>query len=71
YNFEGTPEQDKLVEVTSGTVKGGLYVDGGEGLGPTPYVQEFNIPGDSVTWAKFYVGIWGGMKKKPVLWTLM
>lgn len=64
YNFEGTPEQDELVEVTSGTVKGGLYVDGGEGLGPTPYVQEFNIPGDSVTWAKIYVGIWGGNEEK-------
>jgi subtilase family serine protease len=64
YNFEGTPEQDELVEVTSGTVKGGLYVDGGEGLGQTPYVQEFNVPGDSVTWAKVYVGIWGGNEEK-------
>lgn len=64
YNFEGTPEQDELVEVTSGTVKGGLYVDGGEGLGQTPYVQEFNVPGDSVTWAKVYVGVWGGNEKK-------
>jgi len=64
YNFEGVPEQDELVEVTSGTVKGGLYVDGGEGLGQTPYVQEFNVPGDSVTWAKVYVGIWGGNEEK-------
>lgn len=60
YNFEGTPEQDELVETVSGTVKGGLYVDGGDGLGQTPYVQEFNVPGDSVKWAKIYVGIWGG-----------
>jgi subtilase family serine protease len=28
YNFEGTPEQDELIEITSGTVKGGLYIDG-------------------------------------------
>jgi len=60
YNFEGTPEQDELVETTSGTVKGGLYVDGGDGLGQTPYVQEFNVPGDSVKWARIYVGVWGG-----------
>lgn len=64
YNFEGTPEQDELVEVASGTVKGGLYVDGGEGLGLTPYMQEFNVPGDSVTWAKVYVGVWGGNEEK-------
>ncbi len=64
YNFEGTPEQDELVEITSGTVKGGLYVDGGQGLGQTPYVQEFNVPGDSVTWAKVYVGVWGGTEVK-------
>jgi len=64
YNFEGTPEQDELVETTSGTVKGGLYVDGGQGLGQTPYVQEFNVPGDSVTWAKVYVGVWGGTEVK-------
>jgi len=64
YNFEGTPEQDELVEITSGTVKGGLYVDGGEGLTKTPYVQEFNIPGDTVTWARVYVGVWGGTEAK-------
>jgi subtilase family serine protease len=64
YNFEGTPEEGELVETTSGTVKGGLYVDGGQGLGQTPYVQEFNVPGDSVTWAKVYVGVWGGTEVK-------
>jgi len=64
YNFEGTPEPDELVEITSGTVKGGLYIDGGEGLKKTPYVQEFNVPGDSVTWARVYVGIWGGNDAK-------
>lgn len=64
YNFEGVPEKDELVEVKSGTVKGGLYVDGGKGLGQTPYVQEFNIPGDSVTWARVYVGVWGGNEEK-------
>ena len=64
YNFEGTPEQDEMVEITSGTVKGGLYIDGGEGLKKTPYMQEFNVPGDSVTWARVYVGIWGGNEAK-------
>ena len=64
YNSEGTPEQDKLIEITSGTVKGGLYVDGGEGIKQTPYVQEFNIPGDSVKWARVYVGVWGGNEEK-------
>ncbi|MDD4249838.1 MAG: DUF3344 domain-containing protein, partial [Methanosarcina sp.] len=64
YNFEGTPEQDELVEITSGTVKGGLYIDGGEGLKKTPYMQEFNVPGDSVTWSRVYVGVWGGSDTK-------
>lgn len=64
YNFEGVPEQDELIETTSGTVKGGLYVDGGEGLKETPYVQELNVPGDSVKWARIYVGVWGGTEDK-------
>lgn len=64
YNFEGVPEQDELIEITSGTVKGGLYIDGGGGLKTTPYVQEFNVPGDSVTWARVYVGVWGGTEAK-------
>lgn len=64
YNFEGVPKQDELIEITSGTVKGGLYVDGGEGLKETPYVQEFNVPGDSVKWARIYVGVWGGTEEK-------
>ncbi|AKB79412.1 cell surface protein [Methanosarcina horonobensis HB-1 = JCM 15518] len=64
YNFEGSPEQDELIEVTSGTIKGGLYIDGGDGLKKTPYVQEFNVPGDSVVWAKIYVGVWGGTEAK-------
>ncbi len=63
YNFEGVPDQDELTEITSGTVKGGLYVDGGEGLKETPYVQEFNIPGDSVKWARVYVCM-GGTEEK-------
>jgi subtilase family serine protease len=64
YNFEGTPDQDEFIEITSGTVKGGLYVDGGEGLKKTPYVQEFNVPGDTVAWARVYVGVWGGSEVK-------
>ena len=68
YNFEGTPEQDELVEVTSGTVKGGLYVDGGKAarllMCRIQYSRRF------VTWAKDICGIWGN-EEKPVLWTLM
>lgn len=64
YNFEGVPYQDDFVNIESGTVKGGVYVDGGYGLDSTPYVQTFNVPGDSVQWARLYVGIWGGSEDK-------
>lgn len=60
YNFDGVPFTDQLEKVTSGTVKGGVYVDGGHGLGPSPYTQSFNVPEGEVIWAQLYVGVWGG-----------
>jgi subtilase family serine protease len=63
YNFEGVPYQDSFEDIESGTVKGGVYVDGGYGLEQPPYSQTFNVPGDSVLWARLYVGVWGGTEK--------
>ena len=60
YNFEGVPEKDKLEEVEQDNVKGGVYVDGGHGIGFSPYTQSFNVPEGNVTWARLYVGVWGG-----------
>ena len=64
YNFDGYPSADELEEEKKGTVKGGVYVDGGHGIGPSPYSQSFNIPGDEVSWARLYVGVWGGSEDK-------
>ena len=33
YNFDGVPFTDQLDGVKQGTVKGGVYVDGGHGVG--------------------------------------
>ena len=60
YGFDGVPSTDQLEKVTSGTVEGGVYVDGGRGLYVTPYTQSFNVPEGTVTWARLYVGVWGG-----------
>ena len=64
YNFDGVPYTDKLEMVAHGTVKGGVYVDGGHGLGTTPYTQSFNVPEGTVKWARLYVGVWGGTEEK-------
>ncbi|MDD4498477.1 MAG: DUF3344 domain-containing protein [Methanosarcinaceae archaeon] len=66
YNFEGVPDNSRLNEITSGSIKGGLYVDAGDekGLSITPYVEEFQVPGKSVKWARVYVGVWGGTEAK-------
>jgi subtilase family serine protease len=64
YGFEGFPSSDQLKDVKHGTIKGGVYVGGGHGLGQTPYTQSFNVPGDDVIWARLYVGVWGGNEKK-------
>ncbi len=62
YNFDGVPETDKLKEVEQkkNTVEGGVYVDGGHGVDLSPYTQDFNVPEGNVTWARLYVGVWGG-----------
>ena len=60
YHPDGGP---KLKEVKQGTVKGGVYVDGGHGLPnikKNPYTQDFSVPEGNVTWARLYVGVWGG-----------
>ena len=56
YKFDGTP----IVAVKHDTVSGGIYVDGGHGIGDAPYTQSFsNVPAN-VVYARLYVGIWGG-----------
>ncbi len=64
YNYDGVPFTDQLDGVKQGNVKGSAYVDGGHGIGPSPYSQSFNIPEGNVTWAKLYVGVWGGSEVK-------
>ncbi|MBN2489055.1 MAG: DUF3344 domain-containing protein [Methanosarcinaceae archaeon] len=64
YNFEGVPYTDELAGVTQGTVRGGVYVDGGHGIGSSPYTQSFTVPGGTVKWARLYVGVWGGSEEK-------
>jgi subtilase family serine protease len=64
YGFEGAPFTDQLEDVKHGTIKGGVYVGGGHGLGQTPYTQSFNVPGTDVIWARLYVGVWGGTEEK-------
>ena len=64
YNFDGVPFTDRLDEVKQGTVKeGGVYVDGGHGVGFSPYTQSFNVPEGEITWARLYVGVWGGKEE--------
>ncbi|MEA1966453.1 MAG: DUF3344 domain-containing protein, partial [Euryarchaeota archaeon] len=58
YKFDGTP----IVDVTHGTVSGGVYVAGGHGgedAKSAPYTESFDLPGD-VVYARLYVGVWGG-----------
>lgn len=64
----------ELKTMTNGTIQGDVYVGGGHGA-PTlvnnenpenPYNQTFEVPGavgsngENVTWARLYVGVWGG-----------
>ncbi len=59
YSFEGVPYTDRLNTVAQGTLKGGVYIDGGYGLKFTPYAHTFDVPG-GIKWARLYVGVWGG-----------
>ena len=71
YNFDGF----ELKTMTNGTIQGDVYVGGGHGcpsLGggsvnpENPYNQTFDVPdeagsnGENVTWARLFVGVWGG-----------
>ena len=64
YNYDGVPFTDQLDGVKQGIIKGGVYVDGGHGVGPSPYTQSFNVPEGEVKWAQLYVGVWGGSEVK-------
>ena len=64
YEFDGFPKKDELEEVEEDNVYGSVYVDGGHGIGPSPYTQSFNVPEGNVTWARLYVGVWGGTETK-------
>jgi len=64
FNFDGVPNIDQLDGVKKGIVKGGVYVDGGHGIGSSPYTQSFNVPEGTVKWAQLYVGVWGGNEVK-------
>ena len=64
YNYDGVPFTDQLDGVKQGNVKGSVYVDGGHGIGKSPYTQSFNVPEGEVRWAQLYVGVWGGNEAK-------
>ena len=60
YAFNGIP----FKVAGSGTFNGTLFVDGGHGLPSSygqPYTQKFLVPAGTVTWARLYVGVWGGI----------
>lgn len=59
YSFEGIPFEI----AAQGTVKGGVYIQGGHGLEFPPYSQKFDVPDGSIRWARLYVGVWGGTEK--------
>ncbi|KAF5420558.1 MAG: Serine protease, subtilase family, partial [Candidatus Methanocomedens sp.] len=64
YNYDGVPFTDQLDGVKQGIIKGGVYMDGGHGVSPSPYIQSFNVPESTVKWAQLYVGVWGGSEVK-------
>jgi subtilase family serine protease len=67
YDFDGVPYTDQLKKVEQGSVKGGVIVDGGHGLGIAkgrPYEQVFSVPDGNITFSRLYVGVWGGTEKK-------
>lgn len=45
------------------TIVGGVYVDGGHGVGTSPYSEVFDGVPDDVVFARLYVGIKGGTKE--------
>lgn len=64
YAFDGVPYSDRLDLVARGTLRGGVYVGESRGLGFPPYEQTFALPpGVEITWARLYVGVWGGTER--------
>ncbi|TFH47053.1 MAG: DUF3344 domain-containing protein, partial [ANME-2 cluster archaeon] len=63
FNLDGVPSTDRLVGAAYGTINGDVYVDGGHGIGRSPYTQSFNVPEGKVKWARLYVGVWGGKEE--------
>ena len=64
YNYDGVPSTNQLNEVEQDIVYGSVYVDGGHGVGKSPYTQSFNVPEGEIKWAQLYVGVWGGSETK-------
>ena len=68
YDFDGVPYTDELEMVAHGSIKGGVYVDGGHGIGnarSSPYyTQSFSVPDGNIIFSRLYVGVWGGSETK-------
>ncbi|MCK4399311.1 MAG: DUF3344 domain-containing protein [Methanophagales archaeon] len=56
YNFNGFPMETRA----SGTINGGVFVDGVPWAGTTTLTVDFEVPNGAVKWARLYTGIWGG-----------
>jgi subtilase family serine protease len=56
YSYEGIP----FATDAQGTFRGEFYINGGHGLGFSPYSQNFDVPEGTVRWACLYIGVWGG-----------
>ena len=62
YDFDGFD----LTTAAHGTINGEVYVGGGHGVPLTSdpnnniHTQNYTVPGGTVTFARLYVGIWGG-----------
>ncbi len=64
YSFDGVPYPDRLDLAAHGSLPGGLYVGESRGLGFPPYEQTFELPPEvQITWARLYVGVWGGTER--------
>jgi subtilase family serine protease len=59
YAYDGIP----FTIASQGTVNGGVYIDGGHGLGFPPYSREFDVPDGYIRWSRLYVGVWGGREE--------
>ena len=55
WQGDGTP----LYTIAEGSVKGGVYVDGGHGLTyENPYTEYFEVPDGVITYARLYIPVW-------------